>query len=244
MKPKVWLLPLLLGGSLCAVYLLPKAGAVAQSAVSMKLPDREGGWRFIGQDPSPDELKALSADTEFSKAICVAPRQYEINLAGDPIPDRIDLSVVLSGADINNSIHRPERCMPAQGHNITSSSSETLKLENGRTVPVKRLISVQSRNVALAGERERYERHDCITYYFFVGHDHLTNDHLGRTITDMKDRLVRGMDQRWAYVSVSMWYGKVPWIEKKVTLEEADGKLQKFLEDFSEKQIDWKQVTR
>ena len=62
-----------------------------------------------------------------------------------------------------------------------------------------------------------------------MGHDQVTNDHLKRTFIDMKDRLVRGMDQRWAYVSVSMWYGKVPSIRTEVTEEEADRKLRDFV---------------
>ncbi len=94
-------------------------------------------------------------------------------------------------------------------------------------------------------DREEYLKFNCLTYYFFVGHDRLSNDHLGRTLLDMKDRLVRGMDQRWAYISVSMWYGKVPWIEgQQVSEAEADAKLQKFLAGFSEKQINWDQITR
>jgi hypothetical protein len=60
----------------------------------------------------------------------------------------------------------------------------------------------------------------------------------------MKDRLLRGMDQRWAYTSVSMWYGKVPWIEKEVTEAEADEKIRKFLSNFSEEQISWDQVMK
>jgi hypothetical protein len=107
---------------------------------------------------------------------------------------------------------------------------------------VKRLVSVQSLQVAGNKEREEYVRYNCLTYYFFVGHDRITNDHLGRTFIDIKDRLVRGMDQRWAYTSVSMWYGKVPWIEKEVTEAEADAKIQKFLTEFSEDQIDWNQI--
>ena len=58
----------------------------------------------------------------------------------------------------------------------------------------------------------------------------------------MKDRLVLGMDQRWAYVSASMWYGKVPWIENEVSIEEADAKLREFLSQFGEEQIDWDMI--
>ena len=39
---------------------------------------------------------------------------------------------------------------------------------------------------------------------------------------DMKDRLLYGRDQRWAYVSTSMWYGKIPWLPQEITEAEAE----------------------
>jgi Protein of unknown function (DUF3485) len=242
MRNKAWLLPIFLGASLSLIYLLPSIGAVAQSAVKMELPSTSDKWSFEKLQASEAELGTLSRDTQFSKAICLRARPGEMNLDGYLIPDRIDLSIVLSGADINNSIHRPERCMPAQGHNITSSSDQTIKLANGHQILAKRLISVQSIQNGRNKEREEYLKFDCLTYYFFVGHDCLSNDHLARTFIDMKDRIIRGMDQRWAYVSVSMWYGKVPWIEKEVPFTEADDKLRVFIAKFSEQQIDWNQI--
>lgn len=243
MKTKAWFLPLFLGASLASIYFLPKVGAVAQSAVNMTLPQEFRKWFFHGIPPSEAELGTLARDTEFAKAACFSARQGEFDWDGRPIPDRVDLSIVLSGADINNSIHRPERCMPAQGHNINESKtkSEMLKLSNGREFPVKRLVSVHIDPTPTPGLPS--EKHNCITYYFFVGHDRISNDHLGRTLLDMKDRLVRGMDQRWAYVSVSMLYGKVPWIkDMEVSEQEADTKLRTFLADFAEKQIKWDQI--
>ena len=55
---------------------------------------------------------------------------------------------------------------------------------------------------------------------------------------DMKDRLLKGMDQRWAYVSTSMWYGEM------FGLKEVDAEmtLTNFVKRFSEEQIDWDQV--
>ena len=244
MSKPVWLLPLFLGGTLSLTYLLPRVGAVAQSAVDMELPAESGGWSFEKQTPSPEELAALAKDTRFSKAICLSARPGEYSADGYKIPDRIDLSVVLSGSDVNNSIHRPERCMASQGHDILSSTDQTLTLANHRQVPTKRLVSIQSKNAARPGEKERYVKFNCLTYYFFVGHEQLTNDHIERTVMDMKDRLVRGMDQRWAYVSATMWYGKVPWIENEVSEKEADAKLQSFIEDFAEKRISWDQIVR
>lgn len=243
MKWNAWLLPVLLGSALGAVYVLPKAGDTAESAVRMELPGSTGGWSFDKLAASQDEIKTLSDDTEFAKAICLRARPGEVNAEGYLIPDRLDLSVVLSGSDLNNSIHRPERCMPAQGHAITASSDVTLRVANGRLFEVKRLRSVQSLKDPQTGEVKA--RYNCVTYYFFVGHDRITNDHLERTFIDMKDRLIRGMDQRWAYVSASMWYGKMPWMDgKEVTEAEADQKLRDFLSDFAERQIVWDQVTR
>ena len=37
----------------------------------------------------------------------------------------VEISIVYSGADMNSSIHRPERCLPSQGHlNLRGSTSE------------------------------------------------------------------------------------------------------------------------
>ncbi len=242
MNFKALILPLFLGGTLSGIYSLPSVGKVAESAVKMELPDFIGSWSLEKSPPSEAEIGTLSKDTKFSKAQCFTARPGEVTVGGYLIPDRVDLSVVLSGADINNSIHRPERCMPAQGHNITGSSDQLLKLSNGRQFLAKRLLSVQTLPATL--ERKKPLRFNCVTYYFFVGHNHVSDDHLERTFTDMKDRLVRGMDQRWAYVSVSMWYGKLDWIPKEVTEAEADTKLRKFLTNFSEEQIAWEQITR
>jgi hypothetical protein len=240
MKSRVWLLPLVMGGALAAVYVLPKAGSTEESAVRMRLPDFSNGWEFQKLAASADEIQTLSGDTEFSKAICFRPRPGEVNLYGNPVNERVDLSVVLSGHDLNNSIHRPERCMPAQGHRITGSGNVVLPMENGRSFKAKRLRSVQAVKDPATGKV--VAELSCLTYYFFVGHDEITNDHLERTFIDMKDRLLRGMDQRWAYVSASMWFGDLPWSQEPVSEEEADGKLKKFVTEFSVNQIDWTQI--
>jgi len=241
MKPTYLILPVLLGGLLSTVHLLPEAGEMAESAVKMDLPLKAGDWEMRSIPASAQEQATLAADTRFAKAICLSPREGEVDLAtGMTIPDRVDLSIVLSGHDLNNSIHRPERCMPAQGHVIGSSSNVILELPNERKITARRLLTVQS--IPTNEERTEYASFNCVTYYFFVGHHRITQDHLVRTLWDMKDRLVLGMDQRWAYVSASMWYGKVPWIEKEVSIEEADEKLRRFLKEFGEEQIDWDMI--
>lgn len=241
MKSRAVILPLFLAVTLGSVYFLPSAGEVAQSAVRMELPGGFGEWHFKTIPPSEAELGTLAKDTEFSKAVCLSARPGEFDAEGRIIPNRIDLSIVLSGVDINNSIHRPERCMPGQGHRIVSSTDKMLTLANGRTVTVKRLGSVQ--RIPLNEEGTKHLELKCVTYYFFVGHDSITNDHLERTFIDMKDRLVKGMDQRWAYVSTSMWYGSMPWMNgSSVSEKEADRKLSDFVASFAESQIKWDQV--
>ncbi|QTN32193.1 exosortase-associated EpsI family protein [Akkermansiaceae bacterium] len=245
MKHIHWVLPLFAGGLMASVHLLPEAGEMEESAISMDLPALSGYWMFFPQPPSPAETEILAPDTRFSKAVCLSARDGEIDLATglaapDEKPDRLDLSVVLSGHDLNNSIHRPERCMPSQGHTITNSTDVMLELANGRSLPVKRLISVQS--IPTNEEHTEHVNLDCVTYYFFVGKSSITQDHLKRTLLDMKDRLLLGVDQRWAYVSVSLWYGKLPWKEKEVSIGEADAKIRGFLSEFGENQIDWEMI--
>lgn len=242
MNSRFILLPVILAGGLGSIYFLPKAGDVAAAAVNMELPETVTEWMLQSIPPSEAEIGTLGPDTKFSKAICRAPRIGEFTIDGLRIPDELHLSIVLSGYDLNTSIHRPERCMPAQGHTDISSKDVPLKVAGEREFKVKRLTSTQ-RLKSQGSDGESLEM-KCITYYFFVGHDRITNDHLERTFIDMKDRVVRGMDQRWAYVSASMWYGKLPWIEAVVSEEEAEGKMQDFIRNFSAEQINWDQIRR
>lgn len=242
MKLASLILPVGLALGLGSVFVLPQTGNVAPSAINMSLPNALGEWQLNQITPSKAEIDILSKDTQFSKAVCFRsnPNQFFSDRESDK--DRIDLSIVLSGYDLNNSIHRPERCMPAQGHTIISSSEIPLKLHSGRIIPTRRLTSSQS--IPNQDNLKNAWQFDSITYYFFVGNDRVECDHVKRTLVDMKDRLMRGMDQRWAYVSASMWYGKLPWLDEDVTEAEADAKLREFIVGLSEKQIDWKQIQR
>lgn len=240
MKLHAMFLPLVLAAGLSSIYFLPQTGAVAQSAIQMTLPNAIGTWQLADIPASQAEIDILSKDTQFAKATCLRPRPGEFNLDGEAIPDRVDLSVVLSGYDLNNSIHRPERCMPAQGHNILSSKTIPLKLANGRTLTVRRLRSIQT--ITNPANRKLDRQFECATYYFFVGNNRIECDHLKRTLADMEDRLISGIDQRWAYVTVSTWLGELPWLIEPVTEEEADAKLQSLLTGFAENQINWPQI--
>jgi len=233
-------LPLLLAALLGSIHFLPKAGATAQSAIHMDLPARIGEWQLQKIPPSEAEINTLDKETEFSKARCFRARPDEFDKEGRPLADMMDLSIVLSGSDINNSIHRPERCMPAQGHQILSASDVPLTLRNGRSITVRRLLSRQT--LPVSEDHKQTVTFNSLTCYVFIGRQRITQDHLNRTMIDMKDRLLHGIDQRWAYLTVSTWFGKLPWLPVEITEQEADKKIRQFFGELAETSITWEQV--
>ena len=243
------LLPIVLGALMAGVFFLPTSGTVADSAISLKLPPGMDAWEFNVISASQKEVDILAKDTDFSKAVCIAPIPNAYTNQGDPVDQRVDLSIVLSGADINNSIHRPERCMPAQGHQIYEAKSDVLKTPAGRTLPVRELTSVQN----LPIDDKKSVSFHCVTYYFFVGQTEITEDHLKRTLIDMRDRILHGQDQRWAYVSASMWFSEEGkpngFLDPKTgratvfpSREEAEKKIRQFLGNLADRNIRWQQI--
>ncbi|MFD0892762.1 exosortase-associated EpsI family protein [Luteolibacter ambystomatis] len=244
------ILPVVLAALMSGIFFLPTSGTVAESAISLKLPAGMDDWDFNIIQASQKEVDILAKDTDFSKAVCVAPVPNAYTNQGDPIDQRVDLSIVLSGSDINNSIHRPERCMPAQGHQIYEAKSDVLTTPGGRTLPVRELASVQ--NLPLDEKGEKSVSFHCVTYYFFVGQNEITEDHLKRTLIDMRDRVLHGQDQRWAYVSVSMWFseeGKSNGFRDPSgravvfpSREDAEKKIRQFLGKLADRNINWQQI--
>jgi hypothetical protein len=225
-----------------AIFFMPKF-RVTPSAMNTEIPEEMGDWRMISYQPSDKERKTLAEDTEFSKAHCVTPRYEEASLiTGEAPHDVADLSIVLSGEDLTNSIHRPERCMEAQGHEINDNQATKLALPNGKTVPARRLLSVQRIKTDDKGGEITYR---MLTYYFFVGHDHITSEHSERNKMDIVDRLMKGEAQHWAYVLVSMPFGEgdeVRFGGPLVSMAAADKKLLSLMGSLSKENIDWKMV--
>lgn len=233
------LLPVLTGAVMLTVFLLPKVGKIAESAVQMSLPEKLGDWEFETETASKKEVDILDKETRFSKAICRAPIPYSYQSNGMRNLKRIDLSIVLSGTDINNSIHRPERCMPSQGHQIYDAKSDLLTTTAGRSFPVRDLTSLQV--VPLDPKGEKTAKLNCVTLYFFIGQKEITENHLRRTFIDMRDRLLRGQDQRWAYVSASMWFSEAG--EYGLPSRDfAEKEIRQFLSDLADRNIDWEQI--
>jgi hypothetical protein len=176
-------LALLLGFG--AIFALPHARISSPAGIAMKLPIWVGPW--IGDDAeiSPNEIGGLARDTQFARKIYTSPEG-----------DRIVVSVVLSGDDMASSIHRPERCLPAQGWALQRSERKAIALQAGKLLPVTVLHGARPTDET-ASQHVRN-----LDYYWFVGYHSITPSHFDRTIIDIRDRLLHGYDQRWAYVSV------------------------------------------
>jgi EpsI family protein len=179
---------LLLG--LGSVYLLPRQLGFQPVGITLELPKMVGGWYGKDLEVSQKERIVLGEDkgTQFAR------KSYHNGVGYEIIA-----SIVLSGEDMSRSIHRPERCMPAQGFTVIDNRSVPVVLPGRGTLHVTRLQNV--RNVA--AENGTPLSLYNVTYYWFVGHTDATGSHLVRTWLDMKDRLVHGYNQRWAYITVA-----------------------------------------
>jgi hypothetical protein len=56
----------------------------------------------------------------------------------------------------------------------------------------------------------------------------------------MRDRLLRGQDQRWAYVSASVWFDEDEKSPRSRPIVEKE--IRQFLSDLADRNIDWTQI--
>ena len=98
-----------------------------------------------------------------------------------------------------NSIHDPVRCAIAQGFKGIEVTSKTLDLGDGKTLELKRM----SNYLEFPQEVGDPVRVPFLTYFWFVGADHVTESHYGRAFVDISGRVFGGYNQRWAYFNIS-----------------------------------------
>lgn len=184
------ILELLLIAGLASAYLVPIQSRVQPVGVSMELPDSIGIWTGVPQQITKLELEQLAADTTFA-------RRLYTNAFGD----QVLVSIVLAGEDPDNSIHRPERCLPAQGWTISDSKTVTINDPHlpGGEVKVTRLHNQQK----FQDDKGTLRTVHNLNYYWFVGYKDVTPSHIERALMDIRDRVMKGYNQRWAYVTVA-----------------------------------------
>jgi len=180
------LFAVLLGG-MSIVFALPQQLNFQPLGIERELPLSVGDWWGTDLAVTDKERVVLGPGTEFA-------RKSYTNGRGD----EIQVSIVISGQDMNTSIHRPERCLPAQGWTVNNKSGRIVTWPE-HALPSTRLFNV--RNVALPDEPPRPIYN--LTYYWFVGNTDVTGSHVERTFIDIRDRLLKGYNQRWAYITVA-----------------------------------------
>jgi len=179
---------LVLAGITAALCLTtPNINLPSEAGVEMKLPDRVGEFHGKDQDVSESEKVILPKDTEFAK------KSYE-----DYSGDQLFCQIVLSGGE-KRSIHRPEICLPGQGWNIKSGEVIPIKLNNGDTLKVTKLIIARPTETQ-PGVRREFR---MVFLYWFVGKNMTTPYHWMRLFHANWDRVVNNTNHRWAYVIAS-----------------------------------------
>ena len=80
------------------------------------------------------ELQILAKDTEFERT--------QFANTASPYHPAVEVSVVFSGKDLNNSIHRPERCLRSQGWNFVKERTVVLSgvFPDGSDLPVREIV--------------------------------------------------------------------------------------------------------
>lgn len=179
-------LQLMLLGGLGSVFLVPKDIKMQPAAINSSLPEFVGNWEGVDQSISQIERDSLGPDTQFVRKLYTRGT------------DEIYVSIVLSGPDMNTSIHRPERCLPAQGWTIADSKTVSVAVPAG-VLKATRLQNIRS--VSLENGQPFTLR--SLDYYWFVGHSDVTPSHYERTWIDIRDRVLKGCNQQWAYVTVA-----------------------------------------
>lgn len=135
---------------------------------------------------SKAEYDQLPKDTEFVKSSYTNDTGRSVHV-----------SIVLSGM-ARDSIHRPQRCLPGQGHRNLDEHDLIVPLQDGRELTV-RIIESEVQY----GTREAPERHYSYYAYWFVGQTRETQSHYARMFWLAWDRVVNSVAHRWAYIAVS-----------------------------------------
>ncbi|PZR79898.1 MAG: EpsI family protein [Chthoniobacterales bacterium] len=184
------LLQLLLVAGFGSAYLVPTHGESQPAGVNMNLPESIGEWTGEPQAIGDREREELAADTTFAR-----------KLYSNAFGDHILVSIVLAGEDPDNSLHRPERCLPAQGWTVLDSSTRVIKAPQlpGGELKVTRLHSERKVQDEKGALHTIYNVND----YWFVGYRELTPSPIQRALIDIRDRVASGVNQRWAYVTVA-----------------------------------------
>ena len=197
---RMWILAAILFSCYSLVWLVPEPGEMRPSLLKETLPDSLNGWHGKSVQVGPRERKILAKDTDFVRKNYI-DRSLDGHLG-------VEVSLVFSGKDMNNSIHRPEVCLRSQGWNFLIEKFVTLDVDIGgfKKIPFKVILCEKPLYNDKEPRLDKNGKHIVmrrIQYYTFYGHTNIVAGHFERVTEDMKDRVFKGYDQRWAYATFS-----------------------------------------
>ena len=209
MKKRLIILSLTVAVFAGIVMAFPNSPGMKPSRLAKSLPETVENWVGKPEEPGVAEKEKLAQDTEFERM------RYEDQ---DGLLPSIQTSIVFSGRNLSQSIHQPEVCLDAQGWQFMAQRRHVWEglLPGGEALPVKEILCrrVLMRNneegdledaLLPNGEKAYIWR---VVYYTFFGHEKIVSGHYERTGQDIKDRLFKGYDQRWAYATFSSFVTK------------------------------------
>lgn len=209
---RLLVLLVVVAAGMSGVFLLPKSYSQPYGIV-LNLPDYVGEWFGKKQDVTKKEREVLGKETEFARSLYNNPYSKLKDYG------RLQVSIVLSGHDMSNSIHRPERCLNAQGWNLMDKTATQIAVPGKGKFPITELYCSRT---GTDTEGKTFET-KSITCYWFAGAGEITASHWSRWFIDNRDRFTKGVNQRWAFVLIT---GIIP-----PTAPEHEGKARKWTED-------------
>lgn len=226
---RIWKLFIMVVVGFSLVWVVPNSGEFQMSKLISELPEELVSRVGKKLKISEKERETLAADTTFARK-----RYFDTALNPDAF---IDVSVVFSGKDINNSIHRPEVCLQAQGWNFESERYVDLDVE-GKKLAFKEIVCarprVKNEEQAHLNQKGEVIVDRRVQYYTFVGSKAIVAGHYERTWEDIKMRILKGTDQQWAYITISMDITDNPSYDEsdiffnKLNLEQTKKAIKKF----------------
>jgi EpsI family protein len=175
-------------GGLSCVFLIPTQVGFQPVGINPKLPEFLGEWWGRDVEVIQRERDTLGHDTEFSRKVYSNGRGANV-LA----------SIVLAGEDMMMAIHRPERCLAAQGWTFGEPTRRTISLPDGRKLDVMKVHNSKF----IKGPDDKPFEVENVCYYWFAGSKDVTPSHYERVWLDSRDRLFGGYVQRWAMIMIS-----------------------------------------
>jgi hypothetical protein len=135
------------------------------------------------------ELDWLPKDTTFGRRVYRAPDGFQIAC-----------NVILMGSD-RTSIHKPEYCLPGQGWLIDERAKEQVGIPIDRPHPYQLPVMKWFASGALETADGRKTALRAVYVFWFVADNEMTASHYDRLRWLSRDLLLKGVLQRWAYVS-------------------------------------------